>query len=303
MLASNLCRCTGYQNIIKAVRAAAKMRDEAVTRCMRGNTMDRPVGRAARGPAAGHGPRPLRRRHLVSAPAPHARRALDHAHGRIVSIDTRGRARVARRGRGLDRAPTSPTCRRSISARAASRRSSLIASRCWRASSVRYVGEPVAAVFADDPYRRGGRRRARRRSRSRSCRRCSSAADDPASSPPAATPRWRSSARATATSTRRCARRHAVVELELAIGRHSGVPLETRGAIGRYDASRDILELHGAAKVPHRNRELLARMLELPPVVDPRARSRMSAAASASAASSIPRTCWSASPPCGSAGR
>src|SRR5262245_17473992 len=56
-------------------------------------------------------------------------------------------------------------------------------------------------------------------------------------------------------------RAHAVVELELAIGRHSGVPLETRGAIGRYDAARDILELHGAAKVPHRNRDLLARML------------------------------------------
>jgi carbon-monoxide dehydrogenase large subunit len=54
---------------------------------------------------------------------------------------------------------------------------------------------------------------------------------------------------------------HAVVELELAIGRHSGVPLETRGAIGRYDAARDILELHGAAKVPHRNQELLSRML------------------------------------------
>jgi carbon-monoxide dehydrogenase large subunit/6-hydroxypseudooxynicotine dehydrogenase subunit gamma len=54
---------------------------------------------------------------------------------------------------------------------------------------------------------------------------------------------------------------HAVVELELAVGRHSGVPLESRGAIGRYDAARDILELHGAAKVPHRNRDLLARML------------------------------------------
>src|SRR5262249_57808657 len=52
-----------------------------------------------------------------------------------------------------------------------------------------------------------------------------------------------------------------VVELELAIGRHSGVPLEARGAIGRYDAARDLLELHGAAKVPHRNRDLLARML------------------------------------------
>ena len=56
-----------------------------------------------------------------------------------------------------------------------------------------------------------------------------------------------------------------VVELKLSVGRHSGVPLETRGAIGRYDASRGILELHGAAKVPHRNKELLARMLNRPP--------------------------------------
>jgi carbon-monoxide dehydrogenase large subunit/6-hydroxypseudooxynicotine dehydrogenase subunit gamma len=55
-----------------------------------------------------------------------------------------------------------------------------------------------------------------------------------------------------------------VVALELAIGRHSGVPLETRGAVGRYDAARGILELHGAAKVPHRNQELLSRMLGLP---------------------------------------
>ena len=39
------------------------------------------------------------------------------------------------------------------------------------------------------------------------------------------------------------------------------MPLETRGAIGRYDAARDVLELHGAAKVPHWNRDQLARML------------------------------------------
>jgi aerobic carbon-monoxide dehydrogenase large subunit len=51
-----------------------------------------------------------------------------------------------------------------------------------------------------------------------------------------------------------------MVEIDVEIGRHSGVPLETRGAIGRYDAARDVLELHGAAKVPHRNRESLARM-------------------------------------------
>src|SRR5664279_4616652 len=54
---------------------------------------------------------------------------------------------------------------------------------------------------------------------------------------------------------------HAVVALELSIGRHSGVPLETRGAIARYDEQRDILELHGAAKVPHWNRDALAQML------------------------------------------
>ena len=39
------------------------------------------------------------------------------------------------------------------------------------------------------------------------------------------------------------------------------MPLETRGAIARYDEQRDILELHGAAKVPHWNRDTLAQML------------------------------------------
>ena len=56
-------------------------------------------------------------------------------------------------------------------------------------------------------------------------------------------------------------RSHTVVSLELSVGRHSGVPLETRGAIARYDAARDLLELHGAAKVPHWNRDTIAQML------------------------------------------
>jgi CO/xanthine dehydrogenase Mo-binding subunit len=54
---------------------------------------------------------------------------------------------------------------------------------------------------------------------------------------------------------------HAVVSLELAVGRHTGVPMETRGAIATYDAARDLLEMHGAAKVPHWNRDTMARML------------------------------------------
>ena len=68
-----------------------------------------------------------------------------------------------------------------------------------------------------------------------------------------------------ATSRRCSSPRAHIVELKLTSGRHSGVPLETRGAIGRYDASRDVLELHGAAKVPHRNKELIARMLNRAP--------------------------------------
>ena len=54
---------------------------------------------------------------------------------------------------------------------------------------------------------------------------------------------------------------HAIVSLELSVGRHSGVPMETRGAIARYDEANDILEMHGAAKVPHWNRDTLAQML------------------------------------------
>ena len=57
---------------------------------------------------------------------------------------------------------------------------------------------------------------------------------------------------------------HAVISLQLSIGRHSGVPLETRGAIARYDEARDVLEMHGAAKVPHWNRDTLAQMLGRP---------------------------------------
>jgi aerobic carbon-monoxide dehydrogenase large subunit len=54
---------------------------------------------------------------------------------------------------------------------------------------------------------------------------------------------------------------YATVELDLRIGRHSGVPLETRGAVARYDPGRDVLELHGATKRPHPGRDLLAQIL------------------------------------------
>jgi aerobic carbon-monoxide dehydrogenase large subunit len=125
--------------------------------------------------------------------------------------------------------------------------------------TVRYIGEPVAAVFADDPYL------------------AEDAADlialdiEPlpvmldAAAPPGAFDAERSTA-ATVIEKKSgdvdAAFRAAdhIVELDLAIGRHSGVPLETRGAVARYDKINDILEMHGAAKVPHWNRDRLALM-------------------------------------------
>ncbi len=128
---------------------------------------------------------------------------------------------------------------------------------------VRYVGEPIAAVFANDPY----------------------LAEDAAEAVlaqieelpvvlAADQPPGEFSEGYTTEATvvgqeygdiaAAFAQAHAVVELDLTVGRHSGVPMETRGAIGRYDAARDVLELHGAAKVPHKNREFLARVLGRP---------------------------------------
>jgi carbon-monoxide dehydrogenase large subunit/6-hydroxypseudooxynicotine dehydrogenase subunit gamma len=186
-----------------------------------------------------------------------------HAHGRIVSIDTE----AARASPGVfavwtaaDVADIPPVDFREGSISALDPyRQPILAN-----GMVRYVGEPIAAVFADNQY----------------------VAEDAADlvtveidelppvldaeAPPSEFSPGHDSEPAIirqgygdVDAVFRTAPH--VVELELAIGRHSGVPLETRGAIGRFDASRGILELHGAAKVPHRNQELLSRMLGIPP--------------------------------------
>ena len=186
-----------------------------------------------------------------------------HARGRIVSIDTsaaRALPGVFAVWTAADIADVPPIDFREGSIPALDPyRQPVLAN-----GMVRYVGEPVAAVFAADPYV------------------AEDAADlvaveieelppvlDAQAPPFEFSPGHGSEAAlirqgyGDVDAVFRSAPH--VVELELAIGRHSGVPLETRGAIGRYDASRGILELHGAAKVPHRNQELLSRMLKIPP--------------------------------------
>ncbi|MDH3463176.1 MAG: xanthine dehydrogenase family protein molybdopterin-binding subunit, partial [Acidimicrobiia bacterium] len=56
-----------------------------------------------------------------------------------------------------------------------------------------------------------------------------------------------------------------VVEAELSIGRHTGVPMETRGIAVEYNPANQHLTIHGATKVPHWNRNAICELLSLPP--------------------------------------
>jgi aerobic carbon-monoxide dehydrogenase large subunit len=128
---------------------------------------------------------------------------------------------------------------------------------------VRYVGEAIAVVFAENPYL------------------AEDAADlvtaDIEALPPvldaSAEPgEFLSGASTEATLIRKeygevdaaFHTAHAVIGLDLSIGRHSGVPLEARGAIARYIAATNVLELHGTSDKQHLKREELARLLSRP---------------------------------------
>jgi len=186
-----------------------------------------------------------------------------HAHGRILSIETR----AAREATGVvaiwtsaDVADIPPIDFRltRIEGLEPYRQPILAKDR------VRYVGEPIAVVFASDPYA------------AEDAADLISADIEPlpeliaADAPPALFDDGHSTEAAIVRKgfgdvEAAFAGASAVVALELKIGRHSGVPLETRGAIARFDAGHGVLEFFGAAKVPHWNRDALARMLDRSP--------------------------------------
>lgn len=60
------------------------------------------------------------------------------------------------------------------------------------------------------------------------------------------------------------ARAAVVVRDTLSMPRNAGTPLETRGVLAEVDAGGRLV-VHGAAKVKHFNRDVLARLLDLPP--------------------------------------
>jgi len=132
---------------------------------------------------------------------------------------------------------------------------------------VRYVGEPVAAVFAADAYA------------------AEDAADmveleieelvpylDPAAEPPEYMPETLPGVSAEATVLRKgygdieaaFARARTVIELDVAVGRHTGSPLETRGALASVDPTSGVLTMEGTAKAPHYNHKTIAGMMDLP---------------------------------------
>ena len=129
---------------------------------------------------------------------------------------------------------------------------------------VRYVGEPVAAVFATDPY----------------------VAEDGAETvvvevselPPLLDAAGRLGdfdgsldteayvfTEQTGDVGGAFAGAQHVLEARFRVGRHTGVPLECRGALAVQHRATRTLEFLGAAKVPFQNRDALARMLGLPP--------------------------------------
>jgi carbon-monoxide dehydrogenase large subunit len=127
---------------------------------------------------------------------------------------------------------------------------------------VRYVGEPVAVVFADDPY-------------------CAEDAAElvypeieevaplldllvePGEFAPGVSTEPSVFVKSFGDVDAEFSRATHVFDFEFAVGRHSGVPMETRGALALWNAELERLEFHAAAKVPHNNRIALAALLGL----------------------------------------
>jgi len=135
---------------------------------------------------------------------------------------------------------------------------------CLAKDRVRYVGDPVAAVFAEDPYVAEDAIELIEID-AELLRVISDADQKPGEFEPGLSSEAGLLTHTFGDIEPGFENAHLVVEVDLRTGRHSGVPMETRGAIGVHDKTADILELYGAAKIPHRNRDTLVRMLDRPP--------------------------------------
>lgn len=124
---------------------------------------------------------------------------------------------------------------------------------------VRYVGEPVAVVFANDPYTAEDAAEA-----------VFVDVDDlpltlDATAAPGSFDGTHSTEAAVVRTTygsvdESFTAADKIVSVEVTVGRHTGVPMETRGALATVEPSGSLV-MYGAAKVPHYNRKAIAAML------------------------------------------
>ena len=129
---------------------------------------------------------------------------------------------------------------------------------------MRYVGDPVAAVFAEDPYIAEDAAELIEID-AEPLRVITSGDDEPGDFVTGLSSEAALLTHSFGDIEAAFAVAHQVIEIDLFTGRHSGVAMETRGALGVWEADTETLRLYGAAKVPHRNRDTLVRMLGLEP--------------------------------------
>ncbi len=128
---------------------------------------------------------------------------------------------------------------------------------------VRYVGDPMAVVFADDPY-------IAEDAASlviadiEALTPCLDAAGPLGEFEPGVPSEAGVMEKGYGDVDAAFARADHVVAIRLAVGRHAGIPLETRGAIATFDADEGMLRLYGAAKIPHKNRLTIAAIIDHP---------------------------------------
>ena len=102
---------------------------------------------------------------------------------------------------------------------------------------VRYVGDPIAAVFAEDPYIAEDAAELVALD-IEPLRVITSADDEPGEFDPGLSTEAALMTHGYGDTGPAFAGAHTVIELDLFTGRHSGVPMETRGAIGFYDPAK-----------------------------------------------------------------